>query len=688
LKVISASDGVVPDIVVRTGSALVEPVAWAKELFGVGAGLRRVWTLLASGVLFIPGLLVLGSHSAQAVENGSLSAQTSHSWQTNATVWDMAYGPAYNGKPGDIWMVGDFTKLRPPFQSPGVRDQTAEYFSALIASTGAPDPAVDDTHSFTGQPPGTLPLTKGAVAVSPNGAVVYVGGDFTAVDGQPRAHLAAFDTATGALLPWNPGVRGRVRAIATSGDVVYVGGSFSQVGATVVGRDIAAISASTGQAFVWGAGPQPSTNDTVDAIAVTSDGSQVVAGGYFDQVDGLKSSADQQTIYNKAVIIGGVTSTRPGVLEPMPADVEAVPPGVVTDPVNGCSSDVKDVVISAGYAYLANEGTGVGCFDGTWAVSLRDGSLKWVNRCLGATQAVAVVGSFLYKGSHEHNCREDNLNGDPNAFGQLLKSQSRHVSSEFLSNGFIGPWNPDMNAGPNLGPRTMATDGQQLYVGGDFTKVNGVGQQGVARFTATTDYPTPTPRAPQVSSPRTGVVVVTATPPVDPDDPDLVMELFRNGAPTPVASTAVESLFWRQPKVRWVLSGQRAGQTDRFRVRAVERYGTGASPLSTLTQVAVDCGRSEAVRAAIVAADVSRGRNHHRRVSVAVCSVNATGMRVEVRRGAQVLAHATVRHLHAGQVNTRLTIANKVPKGAIRAYVVFSRGARHKVEDRRLFLPR
>ena len=45
----------------------------------------------------------------------------------------------------------------------------------------------------------------------------------------------------------------------------------------------------------------------------------------------------------------------------------------------------------------------------------------------------------------------------------------------------------------------MATDGSQLYVGGDFTKVNGVGQQGIARFTSTTDYPTPKPAAPIVT---------------------------------------------------------------------------------------------------------------------------------------------------------------------------------------------
>jgi large repetitive protein len=648
----------------------------------VGTGRRRIWTLVGAGVLLVPGLLVLGSHPSQAVEGGSLSAKTSHSWQTNGTVWDMAYGH------GDIWMVGDFTSLRPPFAAPGVRERKANYFAALVASSGAPDTAVDVRHHFTGHPVGVQSLTKGAVAVSPDGSVVYVGGEFNAVDGQPRLHLAAFDAATGALLPWNPSVRGGpVRSIATAGDVVYVGGSFYKIGDTTVGHNLAAISASTGQALAWGSGVGPDIDDTVDALAVSPDGSQVVAGGYFDKVDGLKTSADLRTTYNKAVIIGGVTSSTPGALEPMPADAEAVPPGVDAAPVKGCSSDVKDIVISAGVAYLADEGSGPGCFDGTWAVNLGTGALIWVNRCLGATQTVAVVGPFLYKGSHEHTCKAAGASGDPNAFGMLPKRESRHVTSEYLTNGFIGPWNPDMNAGPNLGPRTMATDGQQLYVGGDFTKVNEIGQQGIARFTMTTDYPTPTPRAPRLSSRRTGVVVVTAFPPVDPDDPDLVMELFRNGAPKPVATRDVESLFWRQPSVRWVLHGQRPGSAERYRVRAVERYGTGSSPVSRLTRISVDCGRRMPVRAAIVSATVSRGAGHHRRLDIKVCSVTASRMRIEVQRGRQVLAHATVRHLHHGELNTRLVIANKVRQGPIKATVVFFRGSKRRVAHRVLYLP-
>ena len=50
---------------------------------------------------------------------------------------------------------------------------------------------------------------------SADGSRVYVGGDFTTVDGVARGHVAAFDTATGALVrTGRPNVGGQVRALA------------------------------------------------------------------------------------------------------------------------------------------------------------------------------------------------------------------------------------------------------------------------------------------------------------------------------------------------------------------------------------------------------------------------------------------------------------------------------------------
>ena len=69
------------------------------------------------------------------------------------------------------------------------------------------------------------------IAASPDGSTIYVGGEFTAVDGKARRHLAAFDVASGDLVArFHPNVGGRVRAIAVSNSTVYVGGVFTRAG--------------------------------------------------------------------------------------------------------------------------------------------------------------------------------------------------------------------------------------------------------------------------------------------------------------------------------------------------------------------------------------------------------------------------------------------------------------------------
>src|SRR5579875_465607 len=294
---------------------------------------RRRRLHLSIGVLTalsfaLPVAQVASAPAASAVEPGSLGAAAASSWQTDATVWHMAYAN------GDIWMVGDFTTLRPPGAAAGTSTQPADYFAALKASTGAPDPAVNDTHSFTGQASG-LPLTIGTVAASPDGSTIYVGGSFTKVDGVSRNHIAAFSSSNGALLPWNPNVSGKVSAIATNGDNVYIGGTFGKVG-TTARTNLADVSASTGTLLSWA----PTTNDTVTSMDVSSDGSQVVIGGYFTQVNGLSQSPDGTTAYNKAAILGGYGAASAGQAEPLPGDV------VVPVNSSSCISNVKDIVVS------------------------------------------------------------------------------------------------------------------------------------------------------------------------------------------------------------------------------------------------------------------------------------------------------------------------------------------------------
>ncbi len=68
-----------------------------------------------------------------------------------------------------------------------------------------------------------------AVAVDEENDIVYIAGSFTEVGGEARSGLAALNTDSGALLPWNPGTNGPVYDVALDDGILYVGGLFSEI---------------------------------------------------------------------------------------------------------------------------------------------------------------------------------------------------------------------------------------------------------------------------------------------------------------------------------------------------------------------------------------------------------------------------------------------------------------------------
>ncbi len=134
-------------------------------------------------------------------------------------------------------------------------------------------------------------LSAGGVAnvllPSADGKVLFIGGQFSQVDGLARGHIAAIniDSASsgyGQVLDWNPdltGVEVLALALSTDGQTLYVGGEFSQVGSDAR-QNLAAVAVSSGLASPW----LPNPDGPVHDILVLPESSQVLVAGAFSHI--------------------------------------------------------------------------------------------------------------------------------------------------------------------------------------------------------------------------------------------------------------------------------------------------------------------------------------------------------------------------------------------------------------------
>lgn len=503
----------------------------------------------------------------------TFAADNLPTWQTNGTVWDLEVV-------GDtVYVGGNFTKIRPPGASPGdPRELTRVNLAAFDVATGEPRswaPNVTGTpFSSSSNITDCDNLGNGqwvcdavwVVRPSPDGRTLYVGGDFTAINGTPRYRFAAFDTTTGAMTGFAPAMSSRVRAITATGDTVYTGGHFTAVGSTP--RQRLAAFDTAGNLRPWA----PTADAGVYAMVMAPDNSRVVLGGLFDLVNGVD-------IHGLAAVDAATgASTR--------WDSRPIPKGTVDASGNRRNySWVTDLVADRDTVYASADGQGGGIFDGRLAADPYSGALRWVDNCLGATQALAIVGDILYSGSHAHDCSAIGAFPEvsPRWYFRLLAETARPAGSTPS----LLHWFPNTNGGAttyNQGPRTLDADAaaRYLWVGGDFTMVNQQAQQGLTRFARDDVSPDVNPPAgsppPSAISRRAGEVRVSWTATYDNDNEELTYEVIRNDdTANPVFVTTQRSNPWTRPAMQFTDTGLAPGGVYRYRIRVSDPFGNRIS---------------------------------------------------------------------------------------------------------------
>ena len=570
---------------------------WRAPVRGVAGGISL---LLAAGSLaLLPGTAQADSAplTPSAATPTTVAADALPTVQIDGVAWSQAVVG------NTVYVGGSFTSARPAGAPLGTNETPRSNLLAYDIRTG--ELITSFAHELNGQ---VL-----AVAASPDGSRVYVAGDFTTVDGQTRRRVAAFDTATGALVAgFAPAVQSQVAALAVTNDTVYMGGSITAVGSVSRSR-LAAVSAADGSLLPWAPVPgvgstagnsngATGTSDAVLALTVASTG-QVIAGGRFDTMNGVKAT--------------GVAALDPvsGATKPFAINQRLTNQGVNSAVYSLSTSG--DLVIGTAYDFY-----GPGNLEGSFVVKADGGTIVEINDCRGDSYSNYVSDGVVYVASHSHDC--GNIGGFPEQnprtwrFGVAFTlAPTGTVGSRTITNsnfrgqpaGSLLPWFPTMTPGTYTGQGqagwSVTGNGRYVVYGGEFPRVNGVGQQGLVRYALPDTAPNRVGPAAEgftatATSPAPGRVTVNWTATSDQDNANLVYRVEREGQALPVAETVQASTWWNRP----AMSAGDAGVSGdlRYRVTATDPFGnTVATPWVALSVTAATGGQTrpyaDAVRA-------------------------------------------------------------------------------------------
>ena len=276
-------------------------------------------------------------------------------------------------------------------------------------------------------------------AIAVDARSIYLGGWFRSFDMVPRHNLAAFDLRTGRVTGWDPGADGLiVYTLASANGLLYVGGDFANIGGQPR-SDLVALSLTTGLATGW----SPNPDQVVRALLVR--GNTVYAGGAFSQIGG------STTGYLAAL---DATTGRAMAWQPSPDD------GVLSLAARG------DTLFAGGLFY----NMGGQPHRGLAALEASTGAaLPWALDCDGLIYALSPGDSAIYAGG---------------VFQHVAGASRLNLAAFDGRTGTLTGWDPEPN-----GPRedyytasidAVATRGNTVYVGGDFTTIAGHSQASLA----------------------------------------------------------------------------------------------------------------------------------------------------------------------------------------------------------------
>ncbi|MBV9823545.1 MAG: laminin G, partial [Actinobacteria bacterium] len=127
----------------------------------------RLIAAVAAATLAVTGLSVLHRPAPAGAIEGPMPSNVAPTWQTDAPV------TALLASGGVLYVGGEFTSIRPPNQPVGGWGERVQHYLAAFDMTGRP------VVGFAV----TVDAPVHALAASPDGKTIYLGGDFGIVNG-------------------------------------------------------------------------------------------------------------------------------------------------------------------------------------------------------------------------------------------------------------------------------------------------------------------------------------------------------------------------------------------------------------------------------------------------------------------------------------------------------------------------
>jgi hypothetical protein len=357
-----------------------------------------------------------------------------------------------------VWVGGDFTQV---LNQQGNPIEAASDLAVFDATTGAAVTSIP-------LPEVTWAMGEATVydmSLSPDG-ILYLAGNFDAVNGVTRYNVAAIDPTSGALLPFAPRSEG-AQGIYTNGAVVYVGGlylrAFRPDGTALAGwtPPLTWISPTLRGHTVY-----PTFRDIAQV------GSTLVAACVCDKIFDANHPEPDGVSVKAVVEIDAVTGA---LRDWVPSNLPLGPSGSAAFGESVIVHEAPDTGLPT--VYLAAGGN-----DFTAAYDYQSGLQIWKTDTSGSSQAITwhqgvliVGGHFEWTASPSTSACGDNDHPVTTCYGTPKLTAMNPVDGTVVIDPATSqPWNPTICCKYNgVWALLVARDDATLWVGGEFTRVGG-----------------------------------------------------------------------------------------------------------------------------------------------------------------------------------------------------------------------